>query len=528
MKIKTKLAQISIILLTAVFILSGCANVDYNNPADAKSDDYVPADIALTADDIPFNSGDTYTFSGVSINESSDEAAFVITNTGFDNLRIEDISISGDDADQFYLNSLYAQPLLSSLSDTFFTMEFRPTDYGAKTAIVTITTSDPDTGIFSFTVNGTTLKPVIAVYRGEELTPVQNGEFIYLGNNAGYIENPDHDFVFYIENMGDDKLTIYDMPDSVNLSELGNECFGLTKNPHFIIEPGKTSTFIINLEETFITDNHYADITIINNDCDNENFIFHLKMKSYARLAASDADPTTGNQFGYSVSISGDYAVIGANWDDDDATSAVDTGAAYIFKREGMSWLEQGKLTASDGAAEDQFGCSVSISGDYAVISSPTADDAHTNSGAVYVFKRSGASWTEQAKLTASVTADDDRFGYSVSISGDYAVIGTLENNYTGSAYIFKRDDGAETWTQQAKLTASDGAENDCFGITHISGDCVIIGADEANGTAGKAYVFVKPTAGWADTTETAILTASDAEANHYLALRSPYIRTTL
>jgi hypothetical protein len=212
-----------------------------------------------------------------------------------------------------------------------------------------------------------------------------------------------------------------------------------------------------------------------------------------AKLTASDG--TAKDNFGWSVSISGDYAVVGAPADDNNGT---DSGSAYIFKRSGTSWREQVKLTASDGAAGDWFGWSVSISGDYAIVGALWDDDNGAYSGSAYIFKRSGTNWSEQAKLLAADGAADDYFGNSVSISGDYAIVGAhLDDNNgaaSGSAYIFKRD--GISWSQQAKLTALDGAVSDFFGCSvSISGAYAIVGAyqDDDNGiNSGSAYMFGK------------------------------------
>ena len=216
-----------------------------------------------------------------------------------------------------------------------------------------------------------------------------------------------------------------------------------------------------------------------------------------AKLLASDG--AAGDCFGDS-SISGDTAIVGAG---QYYTHTSGTGKAYIFKFDGTSWVEQAKLLASDGAASDYFGASVSISGDYAIVGASADDDNGFNSGSAYIFKRDGTSWSEQAKLLASDGAADSYFGALVSISGDYAIIGAHlgDGNEvdSGSAYIFKRY--GETWSEQAKLVASDGAEGDYFGIfVSISGDYAIAGAysDDDNGSiSGSAYIFkrVCPTA---------------------------------
>ena len=122
-----------------------------------------------------------------------------------------------------------------------------------------------------------------------------------------------------------------------------------------------------------------------------------------------------------SVAIAGDTIVVGAWLDDDNGT---DSGSAYVFTRTGTTWTEQAKLTASDGAADDQFGISVAIAGDTIVVGAYRDDDNGTDSGSAYVFTRTGTTWTQQAKLTASDGAADDQFGSSVAIAGDTIVVG--------------------------------------------------------------------------------------------------------
>jgi len=176
-------------------------------------------------------------------------------------------------------------------------------------------------------------------------------------------------------------------------------------------------------------------LPIIGNANDNKNS-FPKGWPQQDKVAASDG--AADDYFGHSVSIDGDYALIGAERDDD---SGYWRGSAYVFKRSGTTWTEEAKLTASDGADGDQFGVSVSIDGDYALIGAYCDDDNGEESGSAYVFKRSGTTWTEEAKLTASDGADGDCFGHSVSIDGDYALIGAMfdddNGEDSGSAYVF-------------------------------------------------------------------------------------------
>jgi len=237
-----------------------------------------------------------------------------------------------------------------------------------------------------------------------------------------------------------------------------------------------------------------------------------------AKLTASDAAAI--DFFGRAVAVSGDRAVVGAYGGDG---AAGDAGSAYVFRRDDGGtpsdpsddvWVEEAKLTASDAAASDSFGFSVSVSGDRAVVGARENDDAGSRSGSAYVYRRDDSGtpsdpsddvWVEEAKLTASDAAPDDLFGYSVSISGDRAVVGAHGNDdagdSSGSAYVFRRDDGGtpsdlsdDVWVEEAKLTASDAAATDYFGVcVAISGDRAVVGAsgnDDAGSGSGAAYVF--------------------------------------
>ncbi len=170
-----------------------------------------------------------------------------------------------------------------------------------------------------------------------------------------------------------------------------------------------------------------------------------------------------------------------------------------------ISVTEDVKLTASDAAAGDEFGRSVSISGDTIIVGANSNDGAGHDSGAAYVFTKSGTTWTEQAKLTASDAAAGDFFGYSVSISGDMAIVGApsyevprtgLQTVSFSGAYVFTRDT-ADNWMESAKLFPSDFIEGDFFGTSvSVSGNKAMVG--RGSGISGdtfglgirSAYVF--------------------------------------
>lgn len=216
---------------------------------------------------------------------------------------------------------------------------------------------------------------------------------------------------------------------------------------------------------------------------------------------ASDGD--VGDEFGFSVSINGSYAVIGAPFDN--VGQNVDQGAAYVFVRSGSVWSEQAKIIADDGATGDYFGYSVAINGSYIIVGAFLDNNPVTDAGSAYVFTRSGTVWTQQAKLTASNAATNDHFGYSVSISGAYAVIGAKDDDIganvdEGSAYFFNRS--GSVWSQQDNVVAPFGAAGDRFGISvSIDGDYAVIGASEDNVGAdtvvGSAHVFTRNGMNW-------------------------------
>jgi hypothetical protein len=232
-----------------------------------------------------------------------------------------------------------------------------------------------------------------------------------------------------------------------------------------------------------------------------------------ARLNASD--PGAIDLFGQSVSIDADTAIVGAQADDH--AGGTDAGSAYVFVHSGPTWSQPFKLTAPDAAAFDSFGYAVSISGDTAVVTAPFNDNAGGDAaGAAYVFLRDGGgtSWSQQAKLMASDGGAFDVFGTSCAIDGNTVVIGAQGDM---SAYVFVRTGfpGREIWTQQAKLTELIPDE-DSFGVSvSIAGDTVIVGAstnDHVGGiNAGAAYVFVRSGTVW---TQQAKLTAFDAAPN--------------
>lgn len=221
-------------------------------------------------------------------------------------------------------------------------------------------------------------------------------------------------------------------------------------------------------------------------------YIFKRTNDTWSKQATLMAQDTTEpNLFGRSVALSGDYAIVGATWDQQ---AARDAGAAYVFKRTGNNWQQQIKLIGSNEG--DGFGNAVALSENYAIIAASQHKHNGPLSGTTYIYERVGNNWTEKDKLTAQDQQKGLFFGKSVDISGDTIIVGANGLNdaglATGTTYIFKRDD--QNWTQINKLVASDAKAQDSFGsAVALSETDMLIGAsfhDQNNITTGTAYIF--------------------------------------
>ena len=202
-------------------------------------------------------------------------------------------------------------------------------------------------------------------------------------------------------------------------------------------------------------------------------------------------DPADNGSFGLSVAVDGDYALVGAPGEDGNGTNS---GAAYLFLQSqgGLDgWGQIKKLVASDADDDDVFGVSVAVSGDYALVGAEGEDGSGSMRGAAYLFYRNqgGAdNWGEVKKLVASDAANDDGLGYSVAMDGDYLVVGADGEDGAGTnrgaAYLFYRNQGgADNWGQFFKLTADDAADNNLFGYrVDIKGDFVVVGSPYSAG----------------------------------------------
>lgn len=210
----------------------------------------------------------------------------------------------------------------------------------------------------------------------------------------------------------------------------------------------------------------------------------------------SGVDLDRNDGFGWDVAVDGGTALVGAGGDQD--PNGDFAGSAYVFSRSGGSWSRAAKLAAGDGDSNDFFGKRVALSGDVALVGSPDDDPGASDAGSVYAFGRDGGNWNQHAKLTARDGDADDNFGESVAVDGDVAVVGAFRDEdpngtFAGSAYAFAR--AGDSWFQRAKLVAEDGDSYDGFGVAvGVHDGLGLIGANAADapsaGDAGAAYLF--------------------------------------
>ncbi len=236
------------------------------------------------------------------------------------------------------------------------------------------------------------------------------------------------------------------------------------------------------------------------------------------KLTASDA--IAEDRFGLRVAVDGDVVVVGADSRDD---LGLNSGAAYVFRFDGEQWIEETKLLADDGAESAFFGWWVAICENVVVVGASGDDDAANDAGAAYVFRYNGRSWVQEAKLMADDAASGDKFGRSVDVDDDLIIVGAefadAGASNTGAAYIF-RNTGRE-WVQEVKLTASDGAFHDQLGVSvSISGDVALAGAhwESPNDlvVAGSAYAFRYDGEQWSEEQK---IIASDAEVSDFFGI---------
>lgn len=241
-----------------------------------------------------------------------------------------------------------------------------------------------------------------------------------------------------------------------------------------------------------------------------------------AKLSALDAAP--GARFGSRVAVELGLAAASAPLAD---APAADSGAVYVFLNGPSGWAQQAKLVALDGAAGDQFGSGLAMSGSYLLAGALSDDHVAQNAGSAYVFHLNGSTWSQEAKLTASDASANEQFGNEVALDGDVAVVAARAADGVGAAYVFRRSGSA--WTQEQKLVASTPSSNAEFGSSvTITGSRVLVGArydDSVGSNAGAAYLFEFNGATWVQTKKYTLPGASGGDAaGSAVALSGDYV----
>ena len=222
-------------------------------------------------------------------------------------------------------------------------------------------------------------------------------------------------------------------------------------------------------------------------------FSAQISFANDIKIMASDG--AKDDYFGHAVSISENFAIVGAYYETQKGNGA---GAAYIFEQTDNGWVEKIKLLPSKNRNSDYFGWSVSISDNTAIVGAIYDDDKGGDAGAAYIYHYNGEEWSFVEKVFANDFNTSEHFGCSVSISGNTAIIGAQNDssNYRGAAYIFEKT--TDGWKQKAKLQSEDIANSDYFGRSvDIDGNTAIIGAHNKDSGNGAAYIFEKINNAW-------------------------------
>ncbi|MFC1837412.1 hypothetical protein ACFLYW_01870 [Thermodesulfobacteriota bacterium] len=312
---------------------------------------------------------------------------------------------------------------------------------------------------------------------------------------TGAIENTTVSLYYDLDNIGEDGTLIESgiaIDDLFNTGTYNWDTLNIPEGKYYIyavINDGLRSP---------ITAYSAGPITVVHPSCSPGDIAIYNSHRQF------DIDPDElmeNDRFGTSFSITDDYAFVGSlrtHWIADNYGGGYQLpGLVFIYKRENNDWQFYQKIRPAESARNDRFGSSISASGNYAIIGAPEDDANGDKSGAAYIYKLENGQWVEQTKIVGLDTAENDRFGSSVFIDGDYAVIGAWgdddKGSNSGAAYVFKRD--GETWSQHTKLQASDGSSGDYFGkAVTISGDNIIVGNSATN-----FYFFRRNGETWAE-----------------------------
>lgn len=236
---------------------------------------------------------------------------------------------------------------------------------------------------------------------------------------------------------------------------------------------------------------------------------------AYGQHRVNPADLAAGDIYGAAFAVDGGVALVASEWDDDQGK---DSGAVFVYRCDGEAWTQEQKLLPGNGQAGDNFGRSVELDGDVAVVGAHWDNDKGAKSGSLHVFRYDGQKWNQEQKLLAPDGRKEDRLGNTVSIDGNVIVGGAWRKGAedTGAAYVFRREGGS--WVAEQKLTAADAQPGDNFGRhVCVSGDVIAVGAwkDDGGGEdLGAVYVFRHNGTRWAQEQK---LSAPDGSASDRL-----------
>ncbi len=510
--------------------------------------------------------GGSVDLGSVALGASGTAQTFTLRNVGSLDLTGLALTVDGAMPGDFAVSAPGATTLAPDASTTF-TITFTPGGPDFRTARLVVASNDPDENPFTLRLTGT----------GASAAPLALAQRAYAKpSNTGV----DDWFGISVAVSGDTVVVGAPGEDSNAIGVNGNRAnnsASASGAAYVFVRSSATWTQQAYLKasntgeshrfgrsvavsgDTVVVGAHREDGIALNSGA---AYVFVRSGSTWTQQAYLKASNTgAGDEFGFSVAVSGDTVVVGAPNEDSNTTgvngngannSASASGAAYVFVRSSATWTQQAYLKASNTGGDDQFGSSVAVSGDTVVVGAPVensnatgvngngANNSASASGAAYVFVRSGSAWVQQAYLKASNTEAGDQFGFSVAVSGDTVVVGAdLEDSNAigvngdgandsafnaGAAYVFLRS--GTTWTQQAYLKASNTGGVDQFGSSvAVSGDTVVVGAklensiatgvdgnraDDSAFNAGAAYVFVRSGSTW---TQRAYLKASNTEA---------------
>jgi len=359
---------------------------------------------------------------------------------------------------------------------------------------------------------------------GKSVSLSDDGNVLVIGVPGDDSYATDAGIIYIYKWIGDWTLYMDGITGSITNEDLGYHTSISGDGKRIVLAPGYTG--VLSNPNGIVSVRVYEDSIT---DKAGSALIFKKELTNFTSIVKLTPDETisANDRFGNPVAIDGNYAIIGSYLYD--TSGYIDTGTVYIAKYENSSWSIIQKIVSTLSNLDNtEFGCSLGLSGDYAVIGERNGDivdyneNSYTDAGVINVYKRDDTTWINQARLTASDASDNDTFGYSVAIDGEYIVAGAiyadLVYNNEGLGYIFKRN--GTSWTEEAKLTISTSTEADYLGAScAISGNYAVIGmigSDNKYDNDGSVYVFLRDGSDW---TEQAKLTASEAHIDENFGL---------